>query len=220
MIPKIIWQTYECDYEDLPKYLKEYSKTFIDLNPNWKYIYHSAKQREEFVLNNFGKEWLNLFNSCPIPVMKADIWRYMVAYINGGVYSDIDSICTKSLDSWTNIDYDLIVCEDGDGFSYCNGAWASTPKNDIILNVLNYVKEQLIKKEYNDKFFVFNTTGPIAFTKAIKNTKSKKYYCYSGKNKFILRDDAIIQLSASMEWNKPDYINWQDQLRNFLLNDS
>jgi mannosyltransferase OCH1-like enzyme len=219
MIPKNIWQTYEVEYEDLPKYLKYYSQTFINLNPDWKYNYHSAAQREKFVLDNFGQEWYKIFMECPINVMKADIWRYMVLYIHGGVFSDIDSICKKPLDSWTNIDYDLIVCEDGDDFCYCNGGFASTAKNETILYILNYVKNKLIEKKYNDKYFVFNTTGPIAFTKAIKEFKNSKVYCYSGKDRFILKEDAIEQLSASLEWNKADYINWQNQVKDFL-NDS
>jgi mannosyltransferase OCH1-like enzyme len=218
VIPKIIWQTYECDYKDLPEYLKEYSQTFIDLNPNWQYVYHSAKQREDFVLNHFGKDWLDIFNDCPISVMRADIWRYMVAYIYGGVYSDIDSICKKPLESWTSLESDLIVCEDGDEFSYCNGAFASTAQNNIIKEILDYIKKQLIKKDYKNRYFVFHTTGTVAWSIAIKNLKNKNFYCYSGTDKFILKEDAIEQLSASVEWDKPDYVNWQKQVGDFLLN--
>ena len=52
MIPKIIWQTYECPYDELPQYAKDCTKTWIDKNPTWEYRYVDAQEREKFVLDN------------------------------------------------------------------------------------------------------------------------------------------------------------------------
>ena len=32
--------------------------------------------------------------------MKIDIFRYMIVYVYGGVYSDIDTYCLKSIENW------------------------------------------------------------------------------------------------------------------------
>jgi len=42
MIPKIVWQTHECKYEDLPEIYKDNAETWkFD---GWDYRYHSASQ--------------------------------------------------------------------------------------------------------------------------------------------------------------------------------
>ena len=51
MIPKIIFQTHEYEYSDIPKYMFELSKSWIKLNPGYEYRYFSAKQREEYIKN-------------------------------------------------------------------------------------------------------------------------------------------------------------------------
>ena len=56
MIPKVIWQTYECDYDKLDLKALECSSSWKQINPEWEYIYVSGKEREQFVLKNFGKE--------------------------------------------------------------------------------------------------------------------------------------------------------------------
>ena len=70
MIPKIIWQTYETPYKDLPKYIIEYSNSWIEKNPDWEYRYMSATEREQFVEEHFGKEWLKIYKSYPYNVMR------------------------------------------------------------------------------------------------------------------------------------------------------
>lgn len=93
-IPKIIWQTHNYEYPDLPLYLKQISQTWKNLNPDWEYRYVSHTEREEII-----KKYPILWKYYPTqdPVCQADMWRYVVTYEHGGVYADMDSICTKPL---------------------------------------------------------------------------------------------------------------------------
>jgi len=96
-IPKIIWQTHEWEYEDLPVNFKKASMTWRNLNPTWEYRYSSAPKRAEQI-EAFSPE-LYKFYPYMDKVTQADIWRYVIVYENGGVYSDMDAMCSASLDS-------------------------------------------------------------------------------------------------------------------------
>ncbi len=95
LIPKIIWQTHEWEYSDLPQNFLSVTMTWKNLNPDWEYRYVSAKERAEYVKNanpSLYKMYLLSDN-----VSQADMWRYLVTYEHGGVYADMDSICTMPL---------------------------------------------------------------------------------------------------------------------------
>jgi hypothetical protein len=96
MIPKIIWQTHEWDYEDLPDNFKKSSMTWRNLNSAWEYKYlNSAKRAKE--VESFSTE---LYKFYPFldKLTQADIWRYITLYKYGGFYADMDSVCSSPLD--------------------------------------------------------------------------------------------------------------------------
>lgn len=96
MIPKKIFQTHECNYEDLPENFKQTSMSWRSLNPGWEYIYHNKKERERFIFDYYRHLYDFFVKSSNI--VKADIWRYCIVYHYGGVYADMDSVCKKPLD--------------------------------------------------------------------------------------------------------------------------
>jgi mannosyltransferase OCH1-like enzyme len=96
MIPKNIFQTHECNYEDLPEVFKQTSMSWINLNPGWEYIYHNKEERSEFILAHYPHLY-EYFLKCS-GIIQADIWRYCIVYDYGGVYADMDSVCIKPLD--------------------------------------------------------------------------------------------------------------------------
>jgi hypothetical protein len=95
IVPKIIWQTHNYELEDLPDHLKMIVKTWTNLNPDWEYRYMSHNQRLD-VIKRYP-EFYDFYTGSN-PVAQADIWRYLITYENGGVYSDMDSVCIKPLD--------------------------------------------------------------------------------------------------------------------------
>ena len=96
MIPKNIFQTHECNYEDLPENFKHTSMSWKNLNPGWEYIYHNKEERADFILSNYPH--LYEYFSKQSGIIQADIWRYCIVYHYGGVYADMDSVCIKPLD--------------------------------------------------------------------------------------------------------------------------
>jgi hypothetical protein len=93
-IPKIIWQTHNYEYSDLPIHFKKIAQTWKNLNPDWDYRYVSHTEREE-IIKKYPILWK--YYATQDGVCQADIWRYVVTYEHGGVYADMDSVCVQSI---------------------------------------------------------------------------------------------------------------------------
>lgn len=96
MIPKKIFQTHQYKYEDLPKWFKQTSMSWINLNPGWEYIYHDEETRQNYV-KDASPELYKIYGQVIKP-HQADIWRYLIVKNEGGVYADMDSFCQVPMD--------------------------------------------------------------------------------------------------------------------------
>lgn len=123
-IPKIIWQTHNYEYDELPDYYKKIAQTWKNFNPDWEYRYVSHTEREEII-----KKYPVLWEYYPTQdgVCQADIWRYVVTYEYGGVYADMDSVCTQS------ISYLLNTLDDAEFFVCPPNIWETSMQNQIKL---------------------------------------------------------------------------------------
>jgi len=96
VITKKIFQTHQYKYEELPKWFKQTSMSWINLNPGWEYIYHDAATRENYV-KDASPELYKIYREVIKP-HQADIWRYLIVKNEGGVYADMDSFCLVPMD--------------------------------------------------------------------------------------------------------------------------
>jgi mannosyltransferase OCH1-like enzyme len=58
-------------------------------NPEFKYYLFDDNDSREFIKKNFKSEVLYAYDSLIPGAYKADLWRYCVLYIAGGIYIDI-----------------------------------------------------------------------------------------------------------------------------------
>jgi len=140
MIPKNIFQTHEREYDELPKFMKAITETWIKMNPTWNYVYMGAKERRAYI-ESFYPELIKRYDNLNA-MYQADLWRYIILYNNGGCYADMDSICIWPLDSMLDEKYtdQEMVCtaieqtkrKDYEG-EYVNNANFMSIKNSNIL---------------------------------------------------------------------------------------
>jgi len=140
MIPKNIFQTHEREYDELPKFMKAITETWIKMNPTWNYVYMGAKERRAYI-ESFYPELIKRYDILNA-MYQADLWRYIILYNNGGCYADMDSICIWPLDSMLDEKYtdQEMVCtaieqtkrKDYEG-EYVNNANFMSIKNSNIL---------------------------------------------------------------------------------------
>ena len=141
-IPKRIYQTFESNS------FSTQFQTIVDSwkrhNPTYEYVFYNAKDREDFIKTNF--EWSVYDAYCRIipGAYKADLWRYCILYMYGGVYVDIDTLCFGSLDNFITPDIELMVPIDlnpgDDGYyNLSNGFIASIPKLPVLKNCIDRI---------------------------------------------------------------------------------
>lgn len=169
-IPKIIWQTHEYEYEDLPYPYNLNSLTWQEMNPDFEYRYASADQRHEDI-KKYGADVLDFYLSIHSDlgldqnVLKADIWRYVVLRQFGGIYADLDSVCLNNLNK-IDLTPDFIyntppgkekcsVCDIVIDQNILNGFIGSTPNNKIFDLVLSSFLKKGLCNSWSSNCSVF-----------------------------------------------------------------
>jgi mannosyltransferase OCH1-like enzyme len=232
MIPKIIWQTHKVEYSKLPEYMLECSNTWKKMNPEYEYRYLDDNDMDSFILEHFGEEWLNILNSCPIKIMKVDTFKYMLLYVYGGVYADIDYICSAPIDSWSEKEQNLIIFQDDLFLEFTQAVFASSKNNIILSKTIDNIKKDLKELSYTGKNFVGYLTGYLKFSKTIDSflrvkTLSSLILNYNHFNNFSKVKEMKIYSPYFKNWDRfnPENplfysvngrVTWEDNYGNWL----
>lgn len=193
--PRKIWQTWQTFERDSPGISEEYQrfqKTWIDQNREFRYELLTSESSSTYVREHFRHRphIIETFERLGDPILRADLIRYLTLLAEGGVYSDLDTECSRPIRDWipteylnrTNvvlgIEYDAQgqdVREDLKApVQLCQWTLMSKPGNPIIEHLLNRVVAKLKQLgEGHDDIVphteddVLETTGPRVFTAAI-----------------------------------------------------
>ncbi|GAG19227.1 unnamed protein product, partial [marine sediment metagenome] len=151
-IPKVIYMCHKTLNHFDPKRIKKWKK----LNPEYEIKLYDNKMSYDFILNNFDKKYADLFNRIPWGPIKADLWRCLIMYKNGGVYADADIIPLKPIRTFLEDDTDVCTCK---GASYLGCMFtgpkcglpnphfiATIPNTDIFLKTAEIMYERSLKK--------------------------------------------------------------------------
>lgn len=176
-IPPSIWQTYKTTV--LPTAMVETRDTWVRLNPEFSCFLHDDLDIERYIQHNWPSDFLRFFHALPIGAMKADLWRYLILASEGGIYTDIDSVCLQPIRDWpfqkeTSSPHILLVDLDLDQGQFCQWTFAATPRHPAMYYICYYVLNQWkqrngIAMSQDGKINVLATTGPIIFSDALKN---------------------------------------------------
>ena len=192
MIPKIIHQTWKT--KNLPVNFKKYSSTWKNFHPIWDYKLYDDNDCLAIVKKYFP-QFLDTYLNLPIPVMKADMFRYMILYQFGGLYADIDAEALKPFDDLIEKDDTMIVGTEINfnnlAFSkfnpvyknyykkhnmliqYVQYVFLSSPKNPILYQILEYIKKNNASNSGSSHIDTFLITGPAIFSYIIHNNINK-----------------------------------------------
>jgi len=94
-IPKIIHQTWKSDR--LPGRFRFFQNTWRRHHPTWEYRFYDDDACRQVVAEAFPG-LLSMYDRCPHPVQRADIFRYLVVAREGGLYADMDMECLQSVE--------------------------------------------------------------------------------------------------------------------------
>jgi mannosyltransferase OCH1-like enzyme len=172
-IPRVIYQTFKS--YTISDNLYEGVKSFIDLNPEYRYEFYDDERMFEYVVNydckNFSftnEELIKAFNAIAVPAGKADLWRYLIIYERGGVYVDIDTKCVKPLNTFINLNDDIVTYIVGDVHNYYdkNLKWKHLFPQWMLMyspkcTILKCIIEECVK--------AINTKTPVPDSEECKN---------------------------------------------------
>lgn len=239
-IPKIIFQTHKSiEYVKSNKDLVKCYKSWDDCKKyGFKHYFYSDDSMNYFMMKNFPDIY-SLFENLPLPVLKADLFRYCIIYIYGGIYADMDTVC--SVNPTYFITPSLLVCfpENNPPLYLCQWVFAAPPKSPIIKTMIDLSVERIKNFDFNNitnKHFIHYLTGPALFTDAIEkwlyennfpvlkipNTNNivdmRKYVYYHKNTLNVLRKSSSHQIPClvnhlySGSWND----GWKNQREKFI----
>jgi mannosyltransferase OCH1-like enzyme len=93
-IPKIIHQIWIQGQASLPEIYRTASKTWQKNNRDWNYTLWDGPALREFMATE-APEWLPLYDAQGEMEAKADVARYALLLVRGGLYADMDTECLR-----------------------------------------------------------------------------------------------------------------------------
>ena len=184
-IPKIIYQTWKTKnlHENCLKIKNDIQK----LNPEYEMILYDDKEIDEFIKINFDEFIYNCYSQLNVGASKADFWRYCILYKNGGIYLDIDSNITKSLDHLIDENDQCIITREGNPGIFNNWIMIFEKEHPVLAQTIYNCCYNIMNKTSNDICYLTGPAGP--FTDAINKIMIPFY----GKNTHLYfeKDDEL-----------------------------
>jgi mannosyltransferase OCH1-like enzyme len=199
--PRKVWQTWKVDPLAFEERDLSVARTWIQKNPGHRYEVLTDGNDLYYVETHFGPMGLNrpdivnVYRSLTARIIKADLLRYLVMYVEGGVYTDIDVEALRPIDRfipdrYDAKDVDLVIGVEIDepewydhpilgskSRSFCQWTFMAKPGLPVMLRLINGILQWLEEISRKQKLSISNIqldfdevisgTGPSAFTDAV-----------------------------------------------------
>ncbi len=100
-IPKKMW--YKLGPSGLSADMRKWTSSCIDLNPEFEVEFLTDSSADRWVQHTFGgthPDLVEVFLGLTVPIVKADLLRYLLLWAEGGVYNDLDVSCNVPIREW------------------------------------------------------------------------------------------------------------------------
>jgi mannosyltransferase OCH1-like enzyme len=199
--PRKIWQMWKVDPLGFNERDLACARTWTLKNPGYRYEVLTDSNDLYYVETHFGPTGMNrldivdTYRSLTAKIVKADLLRYLVMYVEGGVYADIDVEALKPIDRfipdrYNERDVDMVIGIEIDqpelnnhpilgkkSQSFCQWTFMCKPRLPVMLRLIDNIVKWLndvakrqrvpISEIVLDFDEVISGTGPSAFTSAI-----------------------------------------------------
>ncbi|UNI21646.1 hypothetical protein JDV02_007619 [Purpureocillium takamizusanense] len=206
--PQKIWQTWKIDPLLFGITETVRATTWLQKNPQMRYEVITDSNEMTYVEEHFGPDGVNrpdiveFYRNVKLPIIKADLLRYMILYSEGGVYADIDVEALKPFHRFlperhNEEDYDLVVGIEVDepqfkdhpilgqkSQSFCQWTIIAKPRHPVMLKLVENImkwykgvaKKQRVPISRVELDFdqVITGTGPSAFTSALLDEMNRQ----------------------------------------------
>ena len=187
MIPKKIYQTWKT--KNIPLEIQEIRSKIQNLNPNYEMILFDDDDIDNWIRDNFKDEIIyNTYKQINVGAGKADFWRYLILYKNGGIYLDMDSSINKSLDLLIKAQDQAIISREHNTGLFVQWCLMFAPNHPILKRTINLCIQNINNKSSNNLSLL---TGPAVFTMAV-NQSLKMHHNINDKSNLCNTNDSIL----------------------------
>lgn len=114
-LPTKVWHSAKSD--NLTNNQREWIGSWTKTNPFCRQELLTDKSAQTFVRANFHQtrpDIVEIYEAIPIPILRADLLRYLIILVEGGIWGDLDVTCEKEVSEWVpqehqNSTIDMIV---------------------------------------------------------------------------------------------------------------
>jgi len=191
--PAYIWQTWKYTAAQ-----GEFEDIFREPEASWS-IHHPSFVHE-VITDNVAvhlikhlyasiPEVIEAYNALPVPVLKADFFRYLILLARGGIYSDIDTTALKPASDWIPADvpassYGMVIGIEADPdrpdwaewysrrIQFCQWTIQSKPGHPVLVEVVANITQETLNRKRAGKLSkdhkgIIEFTGPAVWTDTV-----------------------------------------------------
>ena len=136
-------------------------------NPRFNHYLYDDNDCREFIKNNFKPDVLNAYDSLIPGAYKADLWRYCILFINGGIYLDIKYSPLNGF-KFINLTESEHLVADINNIGIYNALMVCLPRNEVLFKAIRQIVENVRNKYYGSNFL--EPTGPNLLPKFISTS--------------------------------------------------
>ena len=210
--PAYIWQTWKSgpgsgDFEDR---LRPFEASWTEKNPGFVHEVITDDAAVHLINYLYASipEVPQAYEAMPLPVIKADFFRYLILLARGGVYSDIDTRALKPTTDWLPKEFDkstvgLVIGIEADPdredwaqwyarrIQFCQWTIQSKPGHPVLVEIVAAITEKTIRMRDTKTFLkgqalqksIMEYTGPGIWTDTIfKYLNDEEYFDFSQRS--------------------------------------
>lgn len=159
LIPKVIHQTWfepvkKESYPNMSRLIESFRQS------GWEYEFYDDNKAAQFLSVHFPPQVREAYDALIPGAFKADLFRYCVLLIRGGVYADMDILLESNLDQAIDGSVGFLTAQDSPGIAsghrscLWNGLMASAPGHPFlaqtIQSVVNNARNRFTSVDYDD----------------------------------------------------------------------
>jgi mannosyltransferase OCH1-like enzyme len=157
IVPLKIFQTWFS--KELPPLMQKCVEELKTNNPEFEFFLFDDNECRSFIETHFDEEVVNAFDTLVPGAYKADLWRYCVLYIHGGIYLDVKYKCVNDFRLISLTEKEWFVKDmETSGKGIYNALMISKPKNPLYKQFIDKVTYNVQNRYYGDSSL--SPTGP------------------------------------------------------------
>ena len=212
-IPRVIYQTWNT--HDLPPKMADCVAKLKAANPGFEHRLYDDAECREFIKENFDADVVDAYDRLIPGAFKADLWRYCVLYVKGGIYLDIKFQCEPGFSFADVTNSPFYVREynhKGTGlynhimYTGCIGSHAQNP---VFMKCIRQIVENVKNQYYGPEHT--SPTGPYLFASVLDpeaiETSEYAYYESDGIGYIRNIESHKVILSHYPEYRKEQKTN-------------